>query len=140
MQAIFATASAKFVREPQNRSKMKKIAIHLFWLGFLLIQFGFFPAIQPAAVSYDAFGKPQFDVFETDLKEKAFEILDAKCNLCHRKQNPFKIFSQKNMNKHAPKIHKQVFVLRRMPKGDSIKLTIEEYQTLKKWLQSQNIF
>ncbi len=43
------------------------------------------------------------------------------------------------MDRHAKKIHKQVFVYRRMPKGDSVKLTDKEYQTLKNWLQSKNI-
>lgn len=76
----------------------------------------------------------------TALKAAAFEVLNAKCNVCHRKQNPFKVFSLKNMEKHAPKIYKQVFVYRRMPKGDRIKLTEEEYETLKKWLKSRNIF
>ncbi|MEM0994926.1 MAG: hypothetical protein AAGI49_17980, partial [Bacteroidota bacterium] len=56
------------------------------------------------------------------LKIAVFKILDAKCNVCHRRQNPFKVFSLKNMNKHAAKIHQQVFVLRRMPKGGTIKL------------------
>jgi len=119
---------------------MKKILIHLLLLGFLLIQFGLFPLFQSLGASHNTFGKPILSVFETDVKDEAFEVLESKCNVCHRKQNPFKIFSLKNMNKHAPKIHQQVFVLKRMPKGDEIKLTKEEYQTLKKWLQSQNIF
>ena len=42
------------------------------------------------------------------------------------------------MDRHAKKIYKQVFVYRRMPKGDSVKLTDEEYQTLKNWLKSKN--
>ena len=72
-----------------------------------------------------------------DLKEEAFQILDTKCNVCHRRQNPFKIFSLKNMDKNAQKINKQVFIKGRMPKGDEIKLTEEEYATLKAWIQSQ---
>ena len=43
------------------------------------------------------------------------------------------------MDKHAPKIHKQVFVYKRMPKGDAVQLTAQEYQILKTWLQSKNI-
>ena len=73
------------------------------------------------------------------LKESAYEILEAKCNTCHRKQNPFKVFSYKNMEKHAPKIYKQVFVKRRMPKGDEHHLTKEEYDLLEQWLLTQNI-
>ena len=76
---------------------------------------------------------------EDDLKAAAFEILKNKCNVCHKKQNPFKIFSLKNMDKHAAKINQQVFVYKRMPKGNTIKLTEEESSTLKKWLKSQNL-
>lgn len=39
------------------------------------------------------------------------------------------------MERHASKIYKQVFVYRRMPKGDEVKLTDQEYQSLKTWLQ-----
>lgn len=72
------------------------------------------------------------------LKQTALSILQTKCNVCHKKQNPFKVFSEKNMAKHAPKIHKQVFVKQRMPKGD-IKLTTTEYTVLKQWLSTKNI-
>ena len=72
------------------------------------------------------------------LKQAALSVLQTKCNVCHRKQNPFKVFSVKNMEKHASKIHKQVFVKQRMPKGD-IKLTTEEYSKLKEWLLTQTI-
>ena len=74
-----------------------------------------------------------------DPKEKAFLLLNSKCNVCHRKQNPFKVFTRKNMNKNARKIYQQVFVKRRMPKGDKVRLTEENYQTLTNWLQTQNI-
>ncbi len=74
------------------------------------------------------------------LKKAAFNILDTQCNGCHRKQNPFMIFKEKNMEKRAPKIYQMVFVERRMPKGNEIKLTNEEYATLEKWLFTQEIF
>ena len=77
---------------------------------------------------------------EPGVKQAAFEVLQSKCNVCHKKQNPFKIFSLKNMEKHAPKIYKQVFIYKRMPKGKEIKLTNEEYQILENWLKSKNIF
>jgi len=73
---------------------------------------------------------------ESELKEKAFEILKTKCNICHRKKNPFKIFSKKNMDRRASKIYKQVFIKQRMPKGDEIQLTDEEYRVLDAWIQS----
>lgn len=72
-----------------------------------------------------------------ELKTEAFKILENKCNVCHRKQNPFMVFSLKNMEKRAEKIYKQVFEKRRMPKGNEIKLTTEEYSHLDNWLQTQ---
>lgn len=74
-----------------------------------------------------------------DSKEAAFQILKNKCNVCHRRQNPFKIFTLRNMDKNAVKINEQVFVKRRMPKGDKIRLTEAEYRTLKTWLSTQKI-
>ncbi|MBL4709511.1 MAG: hypothetical protein JKY48_13835 [Flavobacteriales bacterium] len=80
----------------------------------------------------------EYTVVVSDLKTEAFEVLNAKCNICHRKQNPFKIFSLKNMERHAPKIYKQVFIKKRMPKGNKIKLTKLEYEKLKNWLNTLN--
>lgn len=74
-----------------------------------------------------------------DLKNQAFQILDTKCNICNQKQNPFMVFSLKNMEKRASKIYKQVFEKRRMPKGDKIKLSQQEHDLLKEWLNTQNI-
>ncbi len=74
------------------------------------------------------------------LKKAAFEILDEKCNVCHRKKNPFMVFNSKNMSKRAPKIYQMVFVERKMPKGDDVRLTAEEYSKLEKWLFTQNIY
>ncbi|MCB0644483.1 MAG: hypothetical protein KDC44_22720, partial [Phaeodactylibacter sp.] len=68
-----------------------------------------------------------------DLKTEAFRVLELKCNSCQRKQNPFMVFNEKNMVKRAPKIYKAVYVDRRMPKGDDIKLSDQEYDTLKEW-------
>jgi len=72
-------------------------------------------------------------------KQEVFKLLETKCNTCHRKQNPFMVFSVKNMEKRARKIHKQVFIRKRMPKGDQVKLTNKEYTLLKEWLLQQNI-
>lgn len=71
------------------------------------------------------------------LKEQAFSILDAKCNVCHRKQNPFMVFKLGNMDKRAERIYRAVFVQKRMPKGDDIRLTAEEYATLEQWLKTK---
>lgn len=69
-----------------------------------------------------------------DLKTKTFKILDNKCNVCHKKRNPFMVFKPKNMERRAKKIHHQVVVTKRMPKGNEYPLTKEEYATLLKWL------
>ena len=76
---------------------------------------------------------------DTDLQKKALTVLVNKCNVCHRTRNPRKVFTNDNMSVFAPKIYKQVFVKRRMPKGDEVKLTAEEEQTLRSWLQTQKV-
>lgn len=79
-------------------------------------------------------------MFGNDLLKKAtFNILETKCNVCHRKQNPFMIFKEKNMIKRAPKIYRMVFIERRMPKGNEFILTSEEYAILEKWLLTQEL-
>ncbi|MEO1054907.1 MAG: hypothetical protein AAFX87_30010 [Bacteroidota bacterium] len=90
-----------------------------------------------AAASNHAFS---YDLHNEALKAEAFEILNTKCNTCHRKQNPFMVFNKKNMEKRASKIYKAVYIQKKMPKGNDIRLTNEEYTTLKKWLFTQNIF
>ena len=74
------------------------------------------------------------------LQKAAFEILNQKCNGCHRRRNPWMIFNEKNMVKRAPKIYDRVFVQRTMPKGDEVRLSVEEAATLKKWLFTQKIY
>ena len=71
---------------------------------------------------------------ENEYKTKAFKILDNKCNVCHRKRNKRRIFSEDNMDNWANDIYKQVFVKKRMPKGNKIKLTTKEYQELLTWI------
>jgi len=64
----------------------------------------------------------------------AFEILKSKCNVCHRTENPSKVFTIENMNDHAKKIKRQVFFWKRMPKGNDYKLTSKEKKQLKDWI------
>jgi len=71
-----------------------------------------------------------------DISDRALQVLQTKCNVCHLKQNPGKVFTRENMKGFAPKIHRQVFVKKRMPKGKKIKLTAEEYQILSTWIIS----
>jgi len=100
--------------------------------------------ILMSAWNYYSVGKPRDNTYLTvdneNLKKKAFSILENKCNSCHRRQNPFMIFKEKNMSKRAEKIYKMVFVEGRMPKGNEIKLSESEYKTLKQWLSAENIF
>lgn len=116
---------------------MQKQLLITLWLGIMTVCFislSSFKVLHSNPTSLNLL------TFDGKLKEVAFQILDTKCNACHRKQNPFMVFSEKNMVKRAPKIYKMVFVERRMPKGDEIKLTSEEYTTLEKWLFTQQIF
>ena len=73
------------------------------------------------------------------LAEQAFQVLKSKCNSCHRRQNPFMVFNEKNMSRRASKIYKAVFLERSMPKGDEVTLTQDEFTILNKWLSTQNI-
>jgi uncharacterized membrane protein len=71
-----------------------------------------------------------------DIKIKALAVLETKCNFCHRSQNPGKVFTGDNMERHAKNIYKQVFVKRRMPKGKLVKLTPDDQQALMAWLKT----
>ncbi len=77
-----------------------------------------------------------FEKSEDPLKLAAFQVLEAKCNACHHVQKPFYVFSLENMDRFANDIHSQVFIKKKMPKGDTYKLTTEEAETLKKWLDN----
>lgn len=119
---------------------MKTIYIHLLILGLLQAYSAFVSERQPLLTAMPTPATKPLPDPELKLKQAAFEILKTKCNLCHRKKNPFRVFSLKNMDKNAKRIYKQVFVFQRMPKGDQVKLTDEELTTLKHWLKSKNTF
>lgn len=74
------------------------------------------------------------------LKSEALKVLITKCNVCHETKNPRRVFTSNNISELAPKIYKQVFIKERMPKGNEIRLTDEEYDTLKRWLLTLNIY
>ena len=74
-----------------------------------------------------------------ELKALAFQVLKTKCNTCHIKQNPFFIFTKKNMEKRAERINRAVYIEKRMPKADGEKLTQEESYILKRWLETKNL-
>lgn len=75
----------------------------------------------------------------TENQIQAFKVLEKKCNTCHQTDKPKQVYTLDNMNSLAKKINKQVFIKKRMPKGDDIKLTEEEYEQLKSWLLSLSI-
>jgi len=75
---------------------------------------------------------------EPDLKRAAFEVLQVRCNSCHRRQNPFRVFSLRNMDRQAKRIYQVVFVEKRMPKGEAPRLTPQESQTLQAWISTLN--
>lgn len=66
--------------------------------------------------------------------EEVMTILEEKCNVCHRKEQPFIIFKSKNLERNRKRIKQQVFDYKLMPKGDEIKLTESEKVLLMDWL------
>ncbi len=72
-------------------------------------------------------------VLETP-KDKAFQILENKCNACHIKKNRRRVFTLEKMDAWVNDVYKQVFIKKRMPKGKKIKLTSQEYQDLLTWI------
>lgn len=68
-------------------------------------------------------------------KEKAFKVLQTKCNVCHATKKKLDIFTYENMDSLATEINKQVFIKKKMPKGKKIKLTLSERENLLLWIQ-----
>ncbi|MEO9964183.1 MAG: hypothetical protein ABJF11_00250 [Reichenbachiella sp.] len=111
---------------------MKLIKTGTLWLGLLaatLIFLTAYKAREEVVISFS---------MGNNLQSSAFNILENKCNTCHRKSNPFMVFNQRNMGKRAARIYKAVFLEQRMPKGES-DLSKEEYSLLKEWLITQKI-
>ena len=69
------------------------------------------------------------------LKAKALIVLQNKCNVCHLEENKSVIFTELTMMHKARKIHKMVFVKKKMPKDDVV-LTAQESKDLRLWLNS----
>jgi len=72
---------------------------------------------------------------QLNSKDKAFTVLQEKCNVCHSTKRKADIFTLVNMDSLAVDIQKQVFIKRKMPKGRKVKLTEEEEHHLKVWLE-----
>ena len=110
---------------------MKKQSILLLTLGLLqtVILLG-----TPKELSNSLSLMEPHGLLNDEVKRQALAILETKCNVCHRKKNPFMIFKDQNMDKRAAKIYRMVFQEQKMPKGNEIKLTSGEYDTLKEWI------
>jgi uncharacterized membrane protein len=117
---------------------MKRPSIRLILIGIIqatiILHGAYFQTSEAAGTAISS------DMHAANLEREALEILETKCNVCHKKQNPFMVFKEKNMSKRAKKIYQMVFIERKMPKGNEIRLTNEEYLTLEKWLKTQDIY
>lgn len=94
-------------------------------------------SFSPSKKRDSDFNRVQSQVPTDEIKSAALEVLQTKCNTCHIKQNPGKVFTDANMNSLASKINQQVFVKKRMPRGK--RLTTEEDIILQNWLNTQNL-
>ena len=119
---------------------MKKASLFTLLIGILIAALILLSSFEPKGEMEESASLEVRNEGNDILKKSALKILQSKCNLCHRKKNPFMIFNEKNMAKRAPKIYKAVFIDRRMPKGNEVQLTQEEYTKLEKWLFTQQIF
>lgn len=68
------------------------------------------------------------------IKRKAELVLIENCNPCHKRMNPSKVFSAKNMEEHAAKIEEEALIKKRMPLGFWNKLEEEELESLETWV------
>ena len=96
-------------------------------------------ALLFSAIIFDFIPKNDSIVeYSISVEQKAaFLILNQKCNVCHTDQNQSKVFTIENMNGFARKINRQVFVFRRMPKGQDNTISEAEKETIKNWLNIQ---
>lgn len=86
-----------------------------------------------------ALGHTQGHTTGTPEQDDALKVLTEKCNVCHRRQNPGKVFTPDNMNNLAPAIYKQVFIKKRMPRGNTIKLSEADRKALMDWIKMQAV-
>lgn len=69
------------------------------------------------------------------MTDSTWEVLEVRCNECHREKKKEWVFNRKTVHYLASSINEQVFIKKKMPKGKP-KLTEEESQTLQDWLDS----
>ena len=111
--------------------KVKTSCLALYAVGITI--FLSVNTFKSLATTHETTSKTQ----NTDPKTDAYNVLKTKCNVCHVKSNPRKVFNLNNMEVLAPKIYRQVFVKKRMPKGTLFQLTTNEYKALENWLISK---
>ena len=70
---------------------MKIIFIQLYLLGLLPAYFQSRLVSKPIAPAIETQQEALLLDPELELKQAAFEGLKTKCNVCHRKKNPFRI-------------------------------------------------
>lgn len=71
-----------------------------------------------------------------EIKRKAELVLIENCNPCHKRMNPSKVFSAKNMELHATKIENEALIKKRMPLGFWNKLEEKELKALQTWVDA----
>lgn len=75
------------------------------------------------------------DLNYAELKKNVFKVLNSQCNTCHSTKRRTNIFTLENMDSLARDINTQVFVKRKMPKGNKAKLSETETKAIKEWLR-----
>lgn len=83
--------------------------------------------------------RSQHGIVGPEDSQKGFSILDNNCNVCHKKRNRRRVFTPKNMEGYKQAIYTQGFVKKRMPKGNSMRLTTKVQQELLTWISSTKI-
>jgi uncharacterized membrane protein len=115
---------------------MMVVTVRLLVTIFLALSASTLDAYSPVVSQID-----QVDLHPTNdplrnPQVNAFQVLENKCNVCHRKRNRRRVFTKENMDAWSSDIYTQVFVKKRMPKGNNIKLNSNEYQDLLTWITS----
>jgi len=70
------------------------------------------------------------------IKHRAELVLIENCNPCHKRMNPSKVFSAKNMEQHAAKIEAEALIKKRMPLGFWNKLEEKDLEALQTWVDA----
>lgn len=69
------------------------------------------------------------------LKLEALTVLENNCNECHSEKKPSYYFTAKTMDYFVAEINIEVFITGKMPKGKKNKLTAEDRETLRLWVE-----